>query len=279
MEHELRKVGTRAAALRSTAIVTTLATALALVLGSHVLANETAAKQDVPAAQPAGQNGAPKKSEKKAEKKTDKKADKKTEKTADKKKADKKSEKTAKKTDEKKSETKADKTADKAKATSKSKSNKTSVATAPSATIAPATRSHAALPPPAARKPAVPAAVASTSSTSSSDKEALENVIDLVRKHKPADATEAEAAIADPLARKLAEWIILRSDDNGATVERYRAFVSANPSWPSQSFLRRRMEAAFWDDRREDAAVWSWFQNESPISAKGKLALARSEEH
>ena len=30
---------------------------------------------------------------------------------------------------------------------------------------------------------------------------------------------------------------------------------SANPSWPSQTFLRRRIEAALWDDRRDDATV------------------------
>jgi soluble lytic murein transglycosylase len=142
--------------------------------------------------------------------------------------------------------------------------------------IAPATRQHAALPPPPARRPTVPAAMAATSSTSQSDVDALENVIDLVRKHKPADATQAEAAISDPVARKLAEWIILRSDDNGATVERYRAFIDANPSWPSQSFLRRRGEAALWDDRRDDATVWAWFENESPLSAKGRFALARA---
>ena len=57
------------------------------------------------------------------------------------------------------------------------------------------------------------------------DNEALENVIELVRKRKPADATQAQAAISDPVARKLAEWIILRSDNNGASVERYRAFI------------------------------------------------------
>src|SRR5579864_8640037 len=142
--------------------------------------------------------------------------------------------------------------------------------------IVPATRQHAALPPPSAHKPVTPAAVATTSSTSAQDKATLENVIDLVRRHKPADATQLEAAISDPVARKLAEWIILRSDNNDATVERYRAFVSANPSWPSQTFLRRRIESALWDDRREDAAVWSWFENESPVSAKGKLALARA---
>ncbi len=141
--------------------------------------------------------------------------------------------------------------------------------------IEPATRRHAALPPAPARKPAVPAAVAATSSTSQADAEALENVIELIRKHKPADATQAEAAISDPVARKLAEWIILRSDDNGASVERYRAFIAANPSWPSQTFLRRRAEAALWDDHRDDATVWAWFENESPLSAKGRFALAR----
>ncbi|MBN8992794.1 MAG: lytic transglycosylase domain-containing protein [Rhizobiales bacterium] len=144
---------------------------------------------------------------------------------------------------------------------------------APGPALAPATRAHAALP--AARKPVAAAAVAATSSTPQADKDTLENVIELIRKRKPADATQAQAGITDPVARKLAEWLILRSDNNGASVERYRAFVSANPSWPSQTFLRRRIEAALWDDKRDDATVWSWFENESPISAKGKFALAR----
>jgi soluble lytic murein transglycosylase len=148
--------------------------------------------------------------------------------------------------------------------------------TLPAPAIAPATRQHAALPPSPARKPTIPAAVAATSSTSQADTDALENVIELVRKHKPSDATQAEAAISDPVARKLAEWIILRSDDNGASVERYRAFITANPSWPSQTFLRRRLEAALWDDHRDDATVWAWFENESPLSAKGKFSLARA---
>lgn len=139
--------------------------------------------------------------------------------------------------------------------------------------LGPAARQHAALPPP--RKQVPTAAVAATTSTPQSDKDALESVIELVRKHKPSDATQAQAVISDPVARKLAEWLILRSDDNGASVERYRAFISANPSWPSQTFLRRRLEAALWDDHRDDSTVWSWFENESPVSAKGRLALAK----
>ncbi len=251
----------RAAALRSTAMATTLVTALAfvLVLGSHVLASETTDKSKVPLpkARSAAHNAESKTTEKTNAKKSEKKVEKKP-------------------ASDKKPEKKADKAADKAKVKAASKSPGRATPVAPSPALVPATRQHAALPPPAGRKPAVRAAVATTSSTSASDKEALESVIDLVRKRKPADATEAEAAISDPLARKLAEWIVLRSEDNGATVERYRAFIAANPSWPSQAFLRRRIEAALWDDRREDAAVWSWFENESPISAKGKLVLART---
>jgi soluble lytic murein transglycosylase len=150
----------------------------------------------------------------------------------------------------------------------------TAPAAGPVPVLAPATRQHAALPPP--RKPVTPAAVAATSSTSKADTDALENVIELIRKHKADDATQVEATISDPVAKKLAEWIILRSDNNNATVERYRAFLAANPSWPSQTFLRRRLEAALWDDHREDAVVWSWFENESPLSAKGRFALARA---
>jgi soluble lytic murein transglycosylase len=147
------------------------------------------------------------------------------------------------------------------------------MAAVPAAAPSPAARLHAGTP---ARKPAMPAAVAATASTSKTDMDTLENVIELIRKHKPDDATQAEAGLTDPVARKLAEWIILRSDDNGATVERYRAFLSANPSWPSQTFLRRRLEAALWDDHRDDSVVWSWFENESPVSAKGRLSLARA---
>jgi soluble lytic murein transglycosylase len=142
--------------------------------------------------------------------------------------------------------------------------------------LAPATRQHAALPPPAERKPVVQAAIAATSSTPQADTDTLKSIIQLIRKHQPADATQAETAISDPLAKKLAEWIILRSEDNGASVERYRAFIEANPSWPSQNFLRRRLEAALWDDHRDGATVMSWFADEKPLSAKGRFALAQA---
>jgi soluble lytic murein transglycosylase len=142
--------------------------------------------------------------------------------------------------------------------------------------IQPATRKHAVLPPPPKRAPVPRAATAATTSTPRADLEALQNVIELTRKRRTSDATQVEAGMTDPVARKLAEWIILRSEDNGAPTERYRAFIEANPSWPSQTFLRRRAEAALWDDRRDEATVLAWFDKEQPLSAKGRFALARA---
>ncbi|WP_347263988.1 transglycosylase SLT domain-containing protein [Nitrobacter sp.] len=140
--------------------------------------------------------------------------------------------------------------------------------------IQPATRRHATLPAPSARKPVPKAAMAATSSTPRTDLAALDTIIDLTRRQRSSEATQVQAGMTDPVARKLAEWLILRSNDNGAPTERYRAFIDANPSWPSQTFLRRRAEAALWDDHRDTAAVLAWFENERPQSAKGRFALA-----
>ena len=150
--------------------------------------------------------------------------------------------------------------------------------TGKAASSAPVTPSQAATrAAPTPRKPHAPLAMSANSSTPQADAQAVEQVIEQIRDKKdPAGATQIAAAIGDPVARKLAEWIILRSDNNGATVERYRAFLSANPSWPSQTFLRRRGEAALWDDKRDDATVLNWFGNEEPVSGKGRLVMARA---
>ena len=111
--------------------------------------------------------------------------------------------------------------------------------------------------------------MSTSSATPRADAEAVEQVIELLRGKKSSDATQLAASIGDPVARKLAEWIILRSDDNGASSERYKAFLTENPTWPSQILLRRRGEGALWDDKRDDSAVLSFFNGEQPISAKG----------
>src|SRR5262249_27235301 len=66
---------------------------------------------------------------------------------------------------------------------------------------------------PLVRPASGPFAIANSAPTSAADIAAVKRVIEAARKGKEADADAAEASISDPVARKLAEWVILRSDN------------------------------------------------------------------
>src|SRR5205807_4182605 len=94
---------------------------------------------------------------------------------------------------------------------------------------------------------------------------------------RTAQAADLQKTISDPVARKLVEWVILRSDDTESIdVSRYMAFITENPSWPSLALLRRRAEATLWSDRLEPAFVRAFFGKERPTTTKATLALARA---
>jgi soluble lytic murein transglycosylase len=120
--------------------------------------------------------------------------------------------------------------------------------------------------------------VSPTDNTPAADIDAVKRAADLVRRDKFSDATAVEATIRDSLARKLVEWMILRGDENHSPgFERYAAFVSQNPSWPSVGLLRARAEAALWDNKRDAAVVLAYFGTSEPRTAKGQFALARAQ--
>jgi peptidoglycan lytic transglycosylase len=136
---------------------------------------------------------------------------------------------------------------------------------------------------PAARAPTVSAAsddipltFAPTQSTSSSDINAVKQAIQYARRGRSDAATELQRAISDPLARKLVEWMILRSDDNDVGFARYNAFITANPVWPSIGKLRRRAEAMLWTEKADLATVRAFFAKEEPLTALGRFAYARA---
>ncbi len=108
------------------------------------------------------------------------------------------------------------------------------------------------------------------------DLTAVKQAIDLVRKNRQDDATSLEGTIADPLARKLVEWVILRSDNGTNDFSRYAAFIAANPSWPSVATLRRRAEGVLWQERVDPQTVIGFFATEPPHTVKGHFALARA---
>jgi soluble lytic murein transglycosylase len=137
-----------------------------------------------------------------------------------------------------------------------------------------------AVQPPASARAApridVPFATATTTATSPIDLSAVKQAIDLVRKNRQDEAATIASSITDPLARKLVEWVILRSEDGSSDFSRYNAFINANPSWPSIPLLRRRAEAALWQERTDPPAVIAFFASDPPRSAKGHFALARA---
>jgi soluble lytic murein transglycosylase len=102
----------------------------------------------------------------------------------------------------------------------------------------------------------------------------VKDVIDLQRRGKTSDATDAEKTITDPAGQKLAEWFILRHPDSEASFARYAAFIADNPAWPGTSLLRRRAEARLWNDKLDAATVHA-FTADQPVTAKGRFALAR----
>ena len=129
---------------------------------------------------------------------------------------------------------------------------------------------------PLARPVSGPFALAPTAATSAADVAAVKRVIEAARKGKEADADAAEASITDPVARKLAEWVILRSDNTNPTFQRYAAFVEANSSWPHSPLFRRRAENALWNDGVDDRTVRAFFARHQPSTAKGRFMLART---
>src|SRR5499427_5085863 len=79
-------------------------------------------------------------------------------------------------------------------------------------------------------------ALAPSELPSAADIAALKEAIAAARRGKTAQAADLQKSIHDPVARKLVEWAILRSDDTQSIdVSRYMAFITENPSWPSTS--------------------------------------------
>jgi soluble lytic murein transglycosylase len=80
------------------------------------------------------------------------------------------------------------------------------------------------------------------------------------------------AAIADPAARKLVEWYRLHS--GFGTVDEYKAFIAANPSWPVTGTLVQKMEEAIFTAGGSAAAIKANFKASPPRTPAGFAGLA-----
>jgi len=152
-------------------------------------------------------------------------------------------------------------------------------AAAPTAHVpaaAPTVYTPASVPTRVAALHSAPLVAAESTATPAGDIALVKQALDLARKGKTGEATALQKTIGDPLARKLVEWTILRSDESNAGFSRFAAFSSENPSWPNATMMRRRAESALWDEKRDNATVRAFFDGTKPLTAKGKFALARA---
>ena len=151
----------------------------------------------------------------------------------------------------------------------------------PAASASPSSQTPAAQAPIAPR-PGVPGrtsppfAIAATTATSPLDLSAVKQAIDLVHKNRQDEATTVESSITDPLARKVVEWVILRSENGPNDFARYESFITANPSWPGIALVRRRAEAVMWQAPVDPRTVIAFLVHEPPHTARGHCALARA---
>ena len=124
--------------------------------------------------------------------------------------------------------------------------------------------------------PQIPLAQGPSPQTSETEIALVKSAIAALRSGGASKATSVQATISDPVARKLVEWIILRSDHNGANSARYLAFIAANPNWPNLAMFRKRAEGMFWVENVKPAQVVSFFKDSPPQSGVGRLVLARA---
>jgi hypothetical protein len=78
-----------------------------------------------------------------------------------------------------------------------------------------------------ARPPSLSDTYIAAPAIAASDLASVRDAICFASRGRPKDATDAQQRISDPSARKLVEWAILRSGNNGADYARCRP-----SSWP-----------------------------------------------
>ena len=134
---------------------------------------------------------------------------------------------------------------------------------------------------PMARPVAGPFSVAPTTATSAADVALVRQVIDAARKGKETDADTAANAITDPVARKLAEWVILRSDNTNPEIpalcriperqSELAAFAAVPPARRERAVERQARRRRGPGILRQEAAD----HRQGPLRARARPARAR----
>lgn len=104
------------------------------------------------------------------------------------------------------------------------------------------------------------------------DIQALRDAAAAARAEDMSGFATAKGKISDPVGRKLADWIRLRSG-LGDPAE-YQTFLSDNPVWPDRPTMTQRFEEALFTHGGSAKTIKGYFQNAMPETGAGYAALA-----
>ncbi len=110
---------------------------------------------------------------------------------------------------------------------------------------------------------------------SSVEAEQLRAVFEALDERAYDEAKAGQAALTDPLAKRIGEWAILMSNAPDLTLDRYDAFLDRNPDWPNPNTVQRKGEKLIDDDTPEGNVI-AFFAGREPLSGHAKWALARA---
>jgi soluble lytic murein transglycosylase len=111
------------------------------------------------------------------------------------------------------------------------------------------------------------------------DREAFSRALASYKAGSFAAGDFAAASIKSNAALVAAQWAGLRLHPREAGLSRLSRFLESHPNWPAADWLRKRAEEALFGDKHPDKVVKAFFAQSKPLTAAGKLALARAYLH
>ena len=103
----------------------------------------------------------------------------------------------------------------------------------------------------------------------------IAEIIARYRKRDTASADQLAIHVHDRDSRALLEWIAIKSGGPSIRHARIAAFIDTHPDWPGLPSLRRRAEETLLEERARPEVIRQFFLTRQPLSAAGKIALAR----
>ncbi len=124
--------------------------------------------------------------------------------------------------------------------------------------------------------PANPAAMIDPAQKLGLDLTGLREGLEAYAANDLARGDSAAATARDPIVATALEWVALRAMPKEAGYRRIGKFIAAHPDWPTLDLLRKAGEEALFSANPAPATVFAYFGAAAPVTAAGKLALARA---